>query len=123
MSALTDLIDSLGPQVRPTLYEFLCDQRRGSDANELLGDGTAAALKFLVPLLTKKLGLSKTLATCTAKFILEALTANGREKLCAELGRGQAPLPRRKPKKRKPKKRLTTKTPRARSSQRKKKTL
>jgi hypothetical protein len=112
MSALTDLLDSLGPKVRPTLYEFLCDQRRGSDANELLEDGTAAALKFLVPLLTKKLGLSKTMATRTAKFILEALAASGREKLCAELGKGQAPIPRRKPKKRKTTKKRRTPSPR-----------
>ncbi|MBL8045297.1 MAG: hypothetical protein JNL09_02085 [Anaerolineales bacterium] len=116
MSALTDLIDSLGPKVRPTLYEFLCDQRRGSDANELLDDGTAAALKFLVPLLTKKLGLSKTMATRTAKFILETLAVSGREKLCAELGRGQAALPRRKPKKR-----LTTKKRKPPSPRRKRK--
>lgn len=122
MPALTDLIDSLGPQVRPTLYEFLCDTRRSSDSSELLDDGLAAALKFLVPLLTKKLGLSKPMATRTSKFILEALAAGGREKLCAELGKGQAPLPRRKPKKRKPKKHSPTKPPRKPSSRRKRKT-
>jgi len=119
MSALTDLIDSLGPKVRPTLYEFLCDARRSSDSSALLDDGTAAAVKFLVPLLTKKLGLSKPMATRTAKFILEALAASGREKLCAELGKGQAPLPRRKPKKRKPKKRSPTTPPRKSGSRRK----